>query len=48
MSDNNKQPDKSDQAKRLEEQRQRLTEAMRRDVKVYNKIVKGERPDGKK
>ena len=48
MEDNSKQTEKSDQARRPEEQRQRLTEAMRRDVKVFDRIVKGRQPDAKK
>lgn len=47
MEDTNKQPEKSAQARRQEEQLQRLTEAMRRDVKVFDRIVKGRRPGAK-
>ena len=48
MADESKQPDKNEQARRLEEQRQRLTESMRREVKIFESIVKAHRPEGKK
>jgi hypothetical protein len=48
MADDSKQPEKNDQARRLEEQRQRLTESMRREVKIFEKIVKAHRYDRKK
>lgn len=47
MDEANEKREASELVRRREEQIQRIREAMRRDVEVFDRIVKGRRPDPK-